>query len=367
MTDQIGIPAAYMRGGTSKGVLFDKKDLPSERDQLTKFLLAVMGSPDTRQINGMGGATSVTSKVCIVSKSDLKNVDIDYFFAQVSVDDAIVDYGPTCGNMLSAVGPFAIERGMIKAKEPRTKIIIRSVNTESIIEADIPTPNKKIIYSGEFKIAGVPGSGCPILLKFKNIVGGTTGKLLPTGNPTTEIEGIDVTCLDVSMPIVMANAKDFAIKGNETSKELNNNKSLLNKIEKVRLLAALKMGMGDVSNKVIPKFALLSEPQKGGTITSRYFTPKTCHETHAATGTNCIAAACLIKNTVANKIAKVKPTKDEYKVVLEHPLGSIDCIVQTSSSSVISEEKFIQSCGIYRTSRKIMDGQVYVPKDINNE
>lgn len=169
------------------------------------------------------------------------------------------------------------------------------------------------------------------------------------------------------MPIVMANAKDFAIKGNETSKELNNNKSLLNKIEKVRLLAALKMGMGDVSNKVIPKFALLSEPQNGGTITSRYFTPKTCHETHAATGTNCIAAACLIKNTVANKIAKVKPTKDEYKVVLEHPLGSIDCIVQTSSSSVISEEKFIQSCGIYRTSRKIMDGQVYVPKDINYE
>ena len=366
MTDQIGIPAAYMRGGTSKGLLFDKKDLPSDREKLTKFLLTVMGSPDLRQINGMGGATSVTSKVCIVSKSDIKNVDIDYFFAQVSVDQSIVDYGPTCGNMLSAVGPFAIERGMVQAKNPKTTIVIRSVNTGSIIEADIPTPNNKIIYSGQFKIAGVPGSGSPILLKFKNIVGGSTGKLLPTGQPTIQIEGIEVTCLDVSMPIVMANASDFGIKGNETSEELNNNKSLLEKIEKIRLLAAIEMGMGDVSDKVIPKFALLSKSCNGGTITSRYFTPKTCHETHAATGTNCIAAACLIKGTVAAKIANVK-YEDEYKVVLEHPLGSIECIVNTSSLHIAPTDNFIKSCGIYRTSRKIMDGNVYVHEDIIND
>ena len=366
MTDQIGIPAAYMRGGTSKGLLFDKKDLPSDREKLTKFLLTVMGSPDLRQINGMGGATSVTSKVCIVSKSDIKNVDIDYFFAQVSVDQSIVDYGPTCGNMLSAVGPFAIERGMVQAKNPKTTIVIRSVNTGSIIEADIPTPNNKIIYSGQFKIAGVPGSGSPILLKFKNIVGGSTGKLLPTGQPTIQIEGIEVTCLDVSMPIVMANASDFGIKGNETSEELNNNKSLLEKIEKIRLLAAIEMGMGNVSDKVIPKFALLSKSCNGGTITSRYFTPKTCHETHAATGTNCIAAACLIKGTVAAKIANVK-YEDEYKVVLEHPLGSIECIVNTSSLHIAPNDNFIKSCGIYRTSRKIMDGNVYVHEDIIND
>ena len=366
MTDQIGIPAAYMRGGTSKGLLFDKKDLPSDREKLTKFLLTVMGSPDLRQINGMGGATSVTSKVCIVSKSDIKNVDIDYFFAQVSVDQSIVDYGPTCGNMLSAVGPFAIERGMVQAKNPKTTIVIRSVNTGSIIEADIPTPNNKIIYSGQFKIAGVPGAGSPILLKFKNIVGGSTGKLLPTGRPTIQIEGIEVTCLDVSMPIVMANASDFGIKGNETSEELNNNKSLLEKIEKIRLLAAIEMGMGDVRDKVIPKFALLSKPCNGGTITSRYFTPKTCHETHAATGTNCIAAACLIKGTVAAKIANVK-YEDEYKVVLEHPLGSIECIVNTSSLHIAPTDNFIKSCGIYRTSRKIMDGNVYVHEDIIND
>jgi len=202
--------------------------------------------------------------------------------------------------------------------------------------------------------------------EIKNIVGGSTGKLLPTGQPTIQIEGIDVTCLDVSMPIVMANASDFGIKGNETSEELNNNKNLLEKIEKIRLLAAIEMGMGDVRDKVIPKFALLSKSCNGGTITSRYFTPKTCHETHAATGTNCIAAACLIKGTVAAKIANVK-YEDEYKVVLEHPLGSIECIVNTSSLHIPPTDNFIKSCGIYRTSRKIMDGNVYVHEDIIND
>ena len=197
-------------------------------------------------------------------------------------------------------------------------------------------------------------------------MGGSTGKLLPTSQPTIQIEGIEVTCLDVSMPIVMANASDFGIKGNETSEELNNNKSLLEKIEKIRLLAAIEMGMGDVRDKVIPKFALLSKSCNGGTITSRYFTPKTCHETHAATGTNCIAAACLIKGTVAAKIANIK-YEDEYKVVLEHPLGSIECIVNTSSFHNDSNDNFIKSCGIYRTSRKIMDGNVYVHEDIIND
>ena len=235
MSDQISIPTVYMRGGTSKGLLFNKKDLPSDQATLTNYLLAAMGSPDTRQINGMGGATSVTSKVCIISKSEVADVDIDYFFAQVLVDEAKVDYGPTCGNMLSAVGPFAIEQGLIEAKEAYTKIVIRSVNTGSIIDATIPTPSKSVTYSGDYKIAGVPGVGSPILLKFKNIVGGTTGKLLPTGDRTTIIKGIEVTCLDVSMPIVMANANDFDIEGNETASALNANKNLLKKYRDRRL------------------------------------------------------------------------------------------------------------------------------------
>ena len=366
MSDQISIPTVYMRGGTSKGLLFNKKDLPVNQAKLTNYLLAAMGSPDTRQINGMGGATSVTSKVCIISKSEVANVDIDYFFAQVLVDEAKVDYGPTCGNMLSAVGPFAIEQGLIEAKEAYTKIVIRSVNTGSIIDATIPTPSKSVPYSGDYKIAGVPGVGSPILLKFKNIVGGATGKLLPTGDRTTTIKGIEVTCLDVSMPIVMANANDFDIEGNETASALNANKNLLKKIEEIRLLAAVEMGMGYVSGKVLPKFALLSKALQGGTITSRYFTPKTCHETHAATGTNCIASACLISGTVASKIANIKVTGED-KIIIEHPLGSIDCIVETSTTIEETDNNYIKSCGVYRTSRKIMDGNIYIPKDIEND
>ena len=365
MTDQISIPTVFMRGGTSKGLLFDKRDLPSEEKKISKYLLAAMGSPDMRQIDGMGGATSVTSKVCIISKSEVENIDIDYFFAQVLVDEARVDYGPTCGNMLSAVGPFAIEKGMIDAKEIKTDIVIRSVNTGSIVEASILTPNKKVKYSGDYKIAGVPGEGSPILLKFKNLVGGVTGKLLPTDHPTTIINGIEVTCLDVSMPMVMANAKDFGIVGNETSNDLNENKTLLKKIEEIRLSAALKMGMGDVSGKVIPKFALLSKPLNGGTITSRYFTPKTCHETHAATGSNCIASACLISSTVASKITNIEATCND-KITIEHPLGLIDCLVETSTTVNSFDKNFIKSCGVYRTSRKIMDGNVYIPENIDD-
>jgi len=255
---------------------------------------------------------------------------------------------------------------MIDAKEIKTNIVIRSVNTGSIIEATIQTPNKKVKYSGDYKIAGVPGEGSPILLKFKNLVGGVTGKFLPTDHPTTIINGIEVTCLDVSMPIVMANAKDFGIVGNETSNDLNKNKTLLKKIEEIRLRAALKMGMGDVSGKVIPKFALLSKPLNGGTITSRYFTPKTCHETHAATGSNCIASACLISNTVASKITKIEATGND-KITIEHPLGLIDCIVETSTTVNSFDKGFIKSCGVYRTSRKIMDGNVYIPENIDDD
>ena len=365
MSDQISIPAVYMRGGTSKGLLFNHHDLPKDQSRLDKYLLAAMGSPDLRQINGMGGATSVTSKVCIISKSNQKNVDIDYLFAQVLVDEAKVDYGPTCGNMLSAVGPFSIEQGLIEAKQSETRIVIRSVNTGSIIEAVVPTPRKKLKYTGDFEIDGVPGKGAPILLKFKNLVGGVTGNMLPTKTPYINIKGFDVTCLDVSMPIVMAKASDFGISGNETSEELNKNFELLNKIEEIRIIAGTEMGMGDVSGKVIPKFALLSKPLKGGTITSRYFTPNTCHETHAATGSNCIASACLISNTIASQIAEIKVYK-ENKITIEHPLGSIDCFVEICPSTEDNKNDFIISCGIYRTSRKIMDGKIYIPENIND-
>ena len=237
MNDLRSIPAYLMRGGTSKGLVFHKKDLPNDRNLLTENLLKIMGSPDIRQINGIGGGTSVTSKVCIISKSLEKNVDIDYFFAQVEVDRKHVDYAPTCGNMLSALGPFAIEEGLVETCNEITQVKVKSVNTDALITIDVPTPDGKLKYSGDFKIDGVPGTGSQILMNFNNLEGKITGNLFPTGNTTDTFDGINVTCFDLATSMMICDAKEFNILGNENSKELNNNKKLLDRIEQIRLLA----------------------------------------------------------------------------------------------------------------------------------
>ena len=362
MTDQLEIPAVFMRGGTSRGLLFHKGDLPSDKDLLSEYLLKIMGSPDVRQINGMGGGTSVTSKVCIISRSLETEVDIDYLFAQVEVDRAYVDFEPTCGNMLSAVGPFAIEEGLVKASNVKTKVCVRSINTGSLINLVVPTPNSKVVYKGNFIIDGVPSSGAPILLKFSELEGVKTGKIFPTNEYITKIEGIDVTCIDLGNPMVLALAKDFLIKGNETFKELNENKTLFKKIEKIRKIAAMKMGMGDIIGKVLPKFALLSQSKDLGKITSRYFTPYSCHQTHAVTGSLCVASSCFIPNTIPHSLYKTG--KEKLSVNIEHPMGEIQCLVELKKDfekNLIQKSNLINSCGIYRTSRKIMKGSVYVP------
>ena len=223
MNDLRSIPAYLMRGGTSKGLVFHKKDLPKDRNLLTEYLLKIMGSPDIRQINGIGGGTSVTSKVCIISKSLEKNVDIDYFFAQVEVDRKHVDYAPTCGNMLSALGPFAIEEGLVETCNEITQVNVKSINTDALITLDVPTPDRKLKYSGDFKIDGVPGTGSQILMNFKNLEGKTTGNLFPTGNTTDNFDGINVTCFDLATSMMICDAKEFNILGNENSKELNKN------------------------------------------------------------------------------------------------------------------------------------------------
>ena len=364
MNDLRSIPAYLMRGGTSKGLIFHKKDLPSDRNVLTEYLLKIMGSPDVRQINGLGGGTSVTSKVCIISKSLEKDVDIDYFFAQVEVDRNHVDYAPTCGNMLSALGPFAIEEGLVETSDEITKVNVKSINTNALITLDVPTPDGKLKYSGNFKIDGVPGSGSQILMNFKNLEGKTTGNLFPTGNTIDTFDGINVTCLDLATSMMICDAKEFNILGNENSKELNNNKKLLDKIEKIRLLAGKKMGMGDVKGKVLPKVSLLSKSVNKNSIISRYFTPYSCHETHAVTGTCCVASSCLIPGTVGFRLLNKKDSlnfKSEI-IKIEHPMGSIDCIIVFNSNfkdNLVSKKDLVKSCGIYRTSRILMKGQVY--------
>ena len=364
MNDLRSIPAYLMRGGTSKGLIFHKKDLPSDRNVLTEYLLKIMGSPDVRQINGLGGGTSVTSKVCIISKSLEKDVDIDYFFAQVEVDRNHVDYAPTCGNMLSALGPFAIEEGLVETSDEITKVNVKSINTNALITLDVPTPDRKLKYSGDFKIDGVPGTGSQILMNFKNLEGKTTGNLFPTGNTTDNFDGINVTCFDLATSMMICDAKEFNILGNENSKELNNNKKLLDKIEKIRLLAGKKMGMGDVKGKVLPKVSLLSKSINENSIVSRYFTPYSCHETHAVTGTCCVASSCLIPGTIGFNLLKKNESLDLKSEIIkiEHPMGTIDCSIILNSNfknNLISKKNLINSCGVYRTSRILMKGQVY--------
>ncbi len=364
MNDLRSIPAYLMRGGTSKGLIFHKKDLPSDRNLLTEYLLRIMGSPDVRQINGLGGGTSVTSKVCIISKSLEKDVDIDYFFAQVEVDRNHVDYAPTCGNMLSALGPFAIEEGLVETSNEITKVNVKSINTNALITLDVPTPHGKLKYSGNFKIDGVPGTGSQILMNFKNLEGKRTGNLFPTGNTIDTFDGINVTCFDLATTMMICDAKEFNILGNENSIELNNNKQLLDRIEQIRLLAGKKMGMGDVKGKVLPKVSLLSKSVNENSIISRYFTPYSCHETHAVTGTCCVASSCLIPGTVGFKLLnkKEKLNLNSEIVKIEHPMGSIDCIIILNSNfknNLVLKKELVKSCGIYRTSRILMKGEVY--------
>lgn len=357
---QTAIPCTFMRGGTSRGPYFLLDDLPSDRAAMEQVLLAAMGSPDARQIDGLGGATTLTSKVAIVSKAAADAPqDVDYLFAQVSVDRPFVDWGPTCGNMLSGVGPFAIESGLVPAQDGETTVRIRAVNTGALIEAVVQTPGGRVTYDGETRISGVPGAAAPIVLNFADAVGGATGKLLPTGNPIDRIEGVDVTCLDVAMPVVIARARDLGKTAREAAKELDADRDFMNRIERIRRAASLAMGMGDAEGRVIPKFAIVGEPgSEDGSLSARYFTPLACHEAMAVTGGICIGTACALPGTVAEGIARVSGAERET-VVIEHPTGRMEAVITTRRGPGGSVE--VVSGGTLRTARRLMAGHVFVP------
>ena len=306
MANQTAISCTMMRGGTSRGPYFLAGELPADDATRDRVLLAAMGSPDDRQIDGIGGATTLTSKVAIVSLSDHPWADVDYLFAQVSVDRAFVDYSPTCGNMLAGVGPFAIDRGLVPSDDPRTVIHIRNVNTDSLIEAVVETPDGYVEYDGDTVIDGVPGKASPILLNFMEVIGSKTGALFPTGKRKEVIEGVEVSCVDVAMPMVLTTAESMGVRGDESKAELDANRELLEKLEAVRVVAGEKMGLGDVRGKVIPKFGILSRPRRGGALTSRYFVPTDCHSTHAVSGAICVGSCALVPGTVADGIAETK-------------------------------------------------------------
>lgn len=353
---QTGIPCVMMRGGTSRGALFDARHLPTDPALRDEVLLRVMGSPDVRQIDGIGGATTVTSKVAIIGPSSDPWAHVDYLFAQVAINDAFVDTAPSCGNMIAAVAAYAIEEGFVPASDGTTTVRIHNVNTNSRIEAAVETPGGYITYEGATAISGVPGTGSPIGLRLHDIIGSKTGDLLPTGNPSDVIDGVNVTCLDVAMPMVFVPADELGKSGHESKAELDGDPDFLHRLEAIRLEAAQAMGMGDARNSVIPKIALVAEPRNGGHLASRYFTPWTAHPAYAVLGSICVASAAATPGTVVSGIAGPL-TDPPGTIVIEHPSGTIEVGIEIDG---IDQQPQI-TASIVRTARRLFAGEVYVP------
>ena len=357
---QTGIPFLFMRGGTSRGPYFNRKDLPEDRGILADVLIAAVGSGSALNIDGIGGGAAVTTKVAMLSRSERNDADIDYFFAQVSVLDRVVDFKPTCGNILSGVGPAALEMGLVAPTGDFTRIRIYSVNTGARVEAVVDTPGGEVRYDGSAQIDGVPGTAAPVYLNFMDVVGSTCGALLPTGNLRDVIGGIEVTCMDVAMPVVIARASDFGLTGYETAAELDDNRAFYDRMEPIRREAGRLMGMGDVSNSVTPKFAFLAPPAQGGTIAARYFMPKNCHPTMAVTGAQCIASCVLTPGTVAERLSTPAEGRPAL-VTIEHPSGAIDVTVDYENTA---DGFKLNSAGLLRTARLLARGDVFVPGSI---
>ena len=352
----------FMRGGTSKGPFFDMRDLPEDTAIRDKILIKVMGSPDARQIDGLGGTATVTSKVVMVQPSERENIDVDYLFAQVAIKEPIVDTSPPCGNMMAGVGPFAIERGMVKARHPETTVMIYNINTKAVIEAVVQTPDGIVEYNGDTAISGVPGTAAPVLMNLFDQVGGKTGKLLPTGSTREFIDDIEVTLIDAGTPMILLKAEHLSLDGTENTQYFKDHTNLMIKIEAMRQEAGKRMGLGNVSQSVLPKVGILSKARAGGAIKSQYLTPHTLHSAHAVSGAICISTASQLKGTVAADLAMVKGDKVE-EIVIEHPSGSIAVFLETDGEG---ESFTVVKAGIVRTVRKIMDGYVFVPESIFN-
>ncbi len=304
---QAAIPCVMMRGGTSKGAYFLATDLPQDAATRDRVLLAAFGSPDERQIDGVGGAHPLTSKAAIVGRSQRPDADIDYLFAQVVVDEARVDYSPTCGNILAGVAPFALEAGLVKPSSGTTMVRICMANTDSLCRATVQTPGGVVTYAGETAISGVPGTAAPVLLEFDGIEGSSCGALLPTGAVSDVIEGVPVTCIDNGMPVVVIEAALLGCSGYETPEQLNADIALKARLEAIRLAAGVRMNLGDVARRVVPKMTLVAPARAGGAICTRTFIPHVCHEAIGVLGAVSVATACVIPGSVATAMLENQP------------------------------------------------------------
>jgi 4-oxalomesaconate tautomerase len=350
-----------MRGGTSKGAYFLLEDLPPATAERDRLLLGILGSPDPRQIDGIGGGHPLTSKVAVVSPSTHPDADVDYLFLQVAVDKAEVSDSQNCGNILAGVGPFAVERGLVQATQASTEVRIHMVNSGSIATARFPTPDAQVRYSGDTEIAGVPGTSAAISIAFADTAGSTCGALFPSGNRTDEVDGITVTCIDNGMPVVLINAADLGVAGGETPAELEANAALGSRLAKIRAQAGKLMGFDDVSTLTVPKMTLVSPPTAGGTLNTRTFIPVRCHTSIGVLGALTVAAAGRIPGTVAHDVA----SGTEGSVRIEHPTGFFDCDIATATDDITGIPTVTRSA-VIRTARKLFDGIAFADPSWRN-
>jgi 4-oxalomesaconate tautomerase len=347
-----GIRCMWMRGGTSKGGYFLAEDLPADAEARDAFLLSAMGSPDARQIDGMGGANPLTSKIAVVRRSTRSGIDVDYLFLQVFVDRPIVTDRQNCGNILAGIGPFAIERGLVKAADGATEIRIFMENTGQTAVATVRTPGGRVAYEGEARIDGVPGTAAPVPIVFKDTAGSSCGALLPTGNAVDEIHGVRCTLIDNGMPCVVLKAADVGIAGTETPAQLEANETLREKLEAIRQKAGPMLNFGDVSDKTVPKMTMVSKALNGGAISTRTFIPHRCHDAIGVLGAVSVATACLLPEGPAAELA-VLPDGQEKSLSIEHPTGEMTVV------ATLDAEGNLLNAAILRTARKLFDGMLF--------
>lgn len=349
------IPCVLMRAGTSRGPFFLREWLPADEQERDEVLIGAIGASDPLQLDGVGGGSTLTSKVAIVSKSAEAGCDVDYLFAQVGVGQRSVDTRPNCGNMLSGVAPFAIEQGLVQAREGETTVRVFNVNTRSRIDVTVLTPGRRVVYAGDTRIDGVAGTAAPIRLNFLDAWGAVTGSLFPTGRRIDRIDGVEVTCIDAAMPLVIVRAADLGLAGGETPAELDANTALLLRLEKLRRSAGEAMGLGDVSQSVIPKPVIASDGDSADSITSRYFTPRRCHASHAVTGAIGVATAFALPGTVASGAKGVEGVR---QIAVLHPQGRIEVEVAVEGHG---QDAVIRRAALVRTARKILQGKLELP------
>ncbi|SEO06267.1 hypothetical protein SAMN04488103_11170 [Gemmobacter aquatilis] len=331
MDDLMRIPCVLMRGGTSKGPFFLRSDLPADPAQRDALLIEIMGSGHPLEIDGIGGGNPLSSKVAIVGPASREGADVDYLFAQVKVDEQIVDTAPNCGNMLSAVAAFSVERGLVLAGPSETRVRVHNVNTGKIIEARILTPGGELRYQGDAGIDGVPGTAAPVYLAFLEAIGAKTGHLLPSGAPQEVIDGVPVSLIDGATPVMIARAETFGLTGSESAQELDRNTAFMARLEAVRLKAGQRMGFGDVAQSVLPKPVLIGAPQRGGDLAVRYFTPWSCHSSLATTGAVSVAVAATLPDSIVG--TAMPDLRLPTDLTFEHPSGRMAVRVETDAAT----------------------------------